>query len=101
MDFFKDLQPGDTFRILYEKQTVRGEPLGYGRILAAELVNKGHTFTAIGYQRGSNWEYFSPDGKAMRKAFLAAPLKFTRISSGFSSSRFHPDSQNVPRSFRD
>lgn len=90
VDFFKDLQAGDTFKIVYEKQTVNGGSFGYGRILGAELVNKGHTYTAIGYQRGSNWEFFSPDGKAMKKAFLATPLKFTRISSGFSSHRFHP-----------
>lgn len=90
VDFFKDLQPGDTFRIVYEKQTVNGEFYAYGKILGAELVNKGHDYTAIGYQRGTNWEFFSPDGKAMRKAFLAAPLKFNRISSGFTSARYHP-----------
>lgn len=90
VDFFKDLQAGDTFRIIYEKETVNGEPYAYGRILGAELINKGHTYTAIGYQRGANWEYFSPDGKAMKKAFLASPLKFTRISSGFTSARYHP-----------
>ena len=90
VDFFKDLQAGDTFRIVYEKQTVNGESYGYGKVLGAELVNKGHAYTAIGYQRGANWEFFSPDGKAMKKAFLAAPLKFTRISSGFTSARYHP-----------
>jgi murein DD-endopeptidase MepM/ murein hydrolase activator NlpD len=90
VDFFKDLQAGDTFRIVYEKQFVNGRPLGYGNILAAELTNKGKLYQAIGYQRGKNWEYFSPDGKAMKKAFLASPLKFTRISSGFNPRRYHP-----------
>lgn len=88
VDFFKDLQAGDTFRIVYEKQFVRGEPYGYGKILAAELVNKDRVYQAVGY--GKNWEYFSPDGKAMRKAFLASPLKFNRISSRFTTRRYHP-----------
>jgi Membrane proteins related to metalloendopeptidases len=90
VDFFKDLQEGDSVRILYEKKFVEGRPYGYGRILAAELDTKGKTYKAIGFQRGQNWEFFSPDGKAMKKAFLAAPLKFSRITSGFTSHRFHP-----------
>ena len=90
VDFFKDLQEGDSFRIVYERKYVQGEPFGYGRILAAELNNKGKLYTAIGFQRGKNWEYFSTDGKAMKKAFLASPLKFSRISSGFTSRRYHP-----------
>lgn len=90
VDFFKDLQARDSFRIIYEKQFVQNRPYGVGKILAAELVNKGKTYQAIGYQQGKNWEYFSPDGKAMRKAFLASPLKFNRISSGFTKRRYHP-----------
>lgn len=90
VDFFKDLQAGDSFRILYERNYVKGEPLGIGRIVAAELINKGRTYTALGYQSEKGWAYFSPDGKAMRRAFLAAPLKFSRISSGFSAHRYHP-----------
>lgn len=90
IDFFKDLQEGDSFRIIYEKQYVNGEAYGYGKILAAELTNKGKTLTAIGYQSGKDWEFYSPDGKAMKKAFLASPIKFSRISSGFTSRRYHP-----------
>jgi murein DD-endopeptidase MepM/ murein hydrolase activator NlpD len=90
VDFFTDLQEGDTFRIIYEKKYVEGQTYGYGEILAAELDNKGHLYQAIGYKRNGRMEYFSPDGKAMKKAFLAAPLKFSRISSGFTKSRYHP-----------
>ena len=90
VDFFKDLQAGDSFRMIYERTSVEGTTLGYGKILAAELVNKGQTYTALGYQRGANMEYFSADGKAMKKAFLAAPIKFSRISSGFTTRRYHP-----------
>jgi murein DD-endopeptidase MepM/ murein hydrolase activator NlpD len=90
VDFFKDLQAGDTFRIVYEKQFVRGQPYGYGKILAAELVNKEKTYQAVGYQHKNTWEFFSPDGKAMKKAFLASPLKFSRVSSGFTARRYHP-----------
>jgi murein DD-endopeptidase MepM/ murein hydrolase activator NlpD len=90
IDFFKDLQEGDSFKIIFEKKYIDGEHHGYGDILAAELTNKGNVYRAIGYRRGGKLEYFSPDGKAMKKAFLAAPLKFSRISSGFSRARYHP-----------
>lgn len=90
IDFFKDLQEGDSFKIIFEKKYIDGEHHGYGDILAAELTNKGKVYTAIGYRRNGKQEYFSPDGKAMKKAFLAAPLKFSRISSGFSRARYHP-----------
>jgi len=90
VDFFTDLQEGDSFRIIYEKKYIEGESIGYGEILAAELTNKGKVYRAIGYERDGKREYFSPDGKAMKKAFLAAPLKFSRISSGFTKSRYHP-----------
>src|SRR4029079_2387993 len=55
-----------------------------------ELSNKGKVYRAISYEQNGKREFFSPDGKAMKKAFLAAPLKFSRISSGFTSSRYHP-----------
>jgi murein DD-endopeptidase MepM/ murein hydrolase activator NlpD len=90
IDFFKDLKEGDSFKIIFERKYVDGEPQGYGSILAAELTNKGNTYQAIGYRRSGKLEYFSPDGKALKKAFLAAPLKFSRISAGFSRNRFHP-----------
>jgi murein DD-endopeptidase MepM/ murein hydrolase activator NlpD len=90
IDFFKDLKEGDSFKIIFERKYVDGEPLGYGSILAAELINKGNKYQAIGYRRNGKLEYFSPDGKALKKAFLAAPLKFSRISAGFSRNRFHP-----------
>ncbi len=90
VDFFKDLKAGDTFRIIYEKQFVRGQHYGYGKILAAELINKEKPYQAVGYQHKNNWEFFSPDGKAMKKAFLASPMKFSRVSSGFTARRYHP-----------
>ena len=90
IDFFKDLKEGDSFKIIFEKKYADGEPYGYGNILAAELTNKGKTYQAIGYSRNGKLEYFSPDGRALKKAFLAAPLKFSRISSGFSRARYHP-----------
>ncbi len=90
IDFFTELQEGDSFRIIYEKKYVDGAAYAYGNILAAELTNKNKVYTAIGYQRNGKNEFFSPDGKAMKKAFLASPLKFSRISAGFSHSRFHP-----------
>lgn len=87
---FNSLQAGDEFRLIYEKQFINGEPYNFGKILAAQLITKGHEYNAFGYQHGEQWEYFSPDGKAMKKAFLASPLKFSRITSGFTTSRYHP-----------
>src|SRR5688572_19457618 len=61
IDFIKDLQEGDSFKIIFEKKYIDGTAHGYGNILAAELTNKGKTYTAIGYNRNGKIEYFSPD----------------------------------------
>lgn len=90
VDFFRDLQKGDSFRIVFEKIYLDGEPYGYGKVLAAELINRGQSYQALGYEKDGKYAFYSPDGKAMRRAFLAAPLKFSRISSGFTSRRYHP-----------
>ena len=91
IDFILDLRVGDTFKALVEKRFRDGKPAGYGRVLAAQFVNKNKTFYAILYQDGNNHpSYYDQDGQNVRKAFLKAPLAFTRISSGFSMHRFHP-----------
>ncbi|TQV71851.1 peptidoglycan DD-metalloendopeptidase family protein [Exilibacterium tricleocarpae] len=91
IDFVLDIRKGDSFRVLFEEQFLDGEKIGNGAILAAEFVNQGKTYRAVRYtdQDGES-QYYTPGGKAMRKAFLRAPLDFSRISSNFNLRRKHP-----------
>ena len=91
VDFHRDLRKGDKFTVVYEVNYSNGEPVRSGRILAAEFINQGHAFRTVYFQTTSTTgDYYTPDGKSMHKAFLRSPLEFSRISSGFSLSRFHP-----------
>jgi murein DD-endopeptidase MepM/ murein hydrolase activator NlpD len=91
IDFILDIREGDSFQALVEKRFRDGLSAGYGRILAAEFVNQGQSFRAILFDDGNGSpDYYDPEGKNLRKAFLKAPLSFTRISSGFTMRRFHP-----------
>jgi murein DD-endopeptidase MepM/ murein hydrolase activator NlpD len=91
VDFVKDIRKGDSFRALIEKRYRKGEFAGYGRILAARFENKGKIFNAFLFQEsGGRCDYYDENGDSVRKAFLKAPLEFSRISSGYSRSRLHP-----------
>lgn len=92
IDFNSDLQPGDTFRVLVERQTREGKLSGYGAILAAEFVNDGRTLKAIRFTpEGGTPSYYDENGRSLKRFFLKSPLKFEpRITSRFSSSRKHP-----------
>jgi len=91
IDFHRDLRKGDRFSVIYEMNYSNGEPVSSGNILAAEFTNQGRQYRALYYELNKNkGSYFSPDGKNMRKAFLRSPLEFSRVSSGFTPSRFHP-----------
>jgi murein DD-endopeptidase MepM/ murein hydrolase activator NlpD len=92
IDFNSDLQPGDRFRVLVERQTRDGRLAGYGPILAAEFVNSGRTLKAIRFTpEGGSPGYYDENGRSMKRFFLKSPLKFEpRITSRFSSSRRHP-----------
>jgi len=91
IDFNRDLRKKDHFKVVYELRYSNGEYIGAGRVLAAEFINKGKTYQAV-YFEANNKEkgYYTPDGKNLRRAFLRSPLKFSRISSGFTRSRYHP-----------
>ncbi|HKK42298.1 MAG TPA: peptidoglycan DD-metalloendopeptidase family protein [Bacteroidales bacterium] len=89
VDFF-GLQKGDNFKVIYEELSLDGKSLGTGRIYAAQFNTEGSRVTAIPFIQDGKESYFDIDGKSLRKAFLKAPLKFSRISSRFSSSRLHP-----------
>lgn len=91
IDFIRDLRQGDSFQLLVEKRYREGGFANYGRILAAEFINNGETYRAALFEDGNRpADYYDPDGRSVRKAFLKAPLKFSRISSGFSYRRKHP-----------
>ncbi len=90
IDFQRDLRKGDRFSVVYEMLFNQGLPVRAGRILAAEFVNNGKTSRAIWYEGKDGQGYYTAEGKNIRKAFLRSPLEFSRITSGFTYSRFHP-----------
>ncbi|MEE8327909.1 MAG: peptidoglycan DD-metalloendopeptidase family protein [Nitrosomonadaceae bacterium] len=91
IDFHRDLRKEDRFKVVYELRYSNGEPTGAGRVLAVEFINKGKTYQAVYFEANDKERgYYTPDGKNLRRAFLRSPLKFSRISSGFTRSRYHP-----------
>ncbi|MBN8477209.1 peptidoglycan DD-metalloendopeptidase family protein [Sulfuritalea sp.] len=94
IDFHRDLRKGDRFAVIYESVNHLGRAVRSGRILAAEFVNNGKTYRAAWFADASDGEntggYYTAEGKNIRKAFLRSPLEFSRITSGFTSARFHP-----------
>jgi len=91
IDFHRDLRKGDKFTVIYEMNYINGEPARTGRIISAEFVNHGKAYRAAYFQTTEfTGDYYNPEGKSMRKAFLRSPIEFSRVSSGFSKSRFHP-----------
>lgn len=89
VDFF-GLQKGDCFKVIYEEITIDDKSLGAGKIYGAQFLSGGKVITAIPFIQEGKESYYESDGTSMRKAFLKAPLQFSRISSRFSSSRLHP-----------
>ncbi|MDX8407027.1 MAG: peptidoglycan DD-metalloendopeptidase family protein [Mariprofundaceae bacterium] len=91
IDFARDIRKGDSFKVLYEERfDDRGVQLG-SVIMAAEFTNQGNRYRAVRYEQADGRvHYFTPSGKSMRKAYLKAPVKFSRISSRFQLRRKHP-----------
>jgi murein DD-endopeptidase MepM/ murein hydrolase activator NlpD len=91
IDFARDIRRGDRFSVVYEELYQDGERLRGGEILAVSFVNAGKRHTAIRHRDASgNVEYYTADGRPLRKAFLRTPVEFSRISSRFSMGRMHP-----------
>lgn len=91
IDFYHDLQRGDRFAVVWEVRYVDGEPVGPGRIVAAEFANRGKTLRAFLWRAEDGSEsYFAEGGRPMRKSFLRSPMELSRVTSGFSAARFHP-----------
>ncbi|MCP5242853.1 MAG: M23 family metallopeptidase [Burkholderiales bacterium] len=92
IDFHRDLRRGDRFTVVYETLIdSSGEAAKTGKVIAVEFTNQRKTYQAIYFQSSNgDFGYYTPEGESLRKAFLKAPLDFSRISSGFSNARFHP-----------
>jgi murein DD-endopeptidase MepM/ murein hydrolase activator NlpD len=91
IDFVLDIREGDRFTAVYEQVYQDGKYLRDGEVLAAEFVNNGKMYRAVRFVSDSgSVGYYSPNGSAMRKAFLRAPVEFTRVSSAFNPHRHHP-----------
>ena len=90
IDFHRALRKGDRFSITYETLEGDGEALRTGKVLSAEFVNNGKTFQAMWFaQAGQKGGYYTLDGQSLRRAYLASPMEFSRVTSGFKM-RFHP-----------
>lgn len=89
VDFF-GLQKGDSFKVIYEELFIDDRSLGTGKIFGSQFTWTGKTITAIPFIQDGKESFFDIEGNSLRKAFLKAPLAFSRISSRFSASRLHP-----------
>ncbi|MFC2151396.1 M23 family metallopeptidase [Bacteroidota bacterium] len=89
VDFF-GLEEGDKFKVVYDEQFVDSLSIGVGEIYAASFIHRGEELSAYSYEQEGVNDYFDEDGKSLRRQFLKAPLRFSRISSGYSNSRMHP-----------
>ncbi|MFT3737525.1 MAG: peptidoglycan DD-metalloendopeptidase family protein [Breznakibacter sp.] len=89
VDFF-GIEKGDYFKVVYTEEFVDGESIGIGQIHSAVFCHHKKNIYAFHFEQDGNWDYFDEDGNSLRKAFLKAPLTFSRISSRFSNARLHP-----------
>ena len=95
IDFHRELRKGDRFSVVYEGLTADGEPItwdgGAGKVLAGEFVNNGRSYSAVWFRDSvtGKGNFYTMDGQSKRRAFLASPLPFSRVTSGFSM-RMHP-----------
>ena len=90
IDFY-GIQKGDNFTVIYDQEEIDGQPVGIGKIWGARVEHKGKTFYAVRFEHGEKIKgYWDEEGASLKKSFLKAPLKYSRISSRFSNSRLHP-----------
>lgn len=89
IDFYR-IQKNDWFKVVYNVKIVDGEVIGVGDIIAANFNHFGGDFYAFNFEQDNQEDYFDENGQSLRKAFLKAPLKFSRISSRYSLNRYHP-----------
>ena len=89
IDFYR-IQKGDNFKVIYEEKYVDDKKIGMGKVISAYFNHFGDDYYAIYFEQGDAADYFDENAKSLRRAFLKAPLKYSRISSKFSRRRFHP-----------
>ncbi len=87
VDFANDIRKNDTFALIYETNHIEGEFVGTGKIVAAEFINQGERFRAVRHDDGN---FYTPEGRSMKKAFMRAPVNFKYVSSSFNPRRKHP-----------
>jgi murein DD-endopeptidase MepM/ murein hydrolase activator NlpD len=87
---FQRLQKGDQFKLIYEENLVDEVPIGIGRILGVYFEHSNNGYYAFPFDQGEGADYFDEKGNSLRKALLKYPIEFSRISSRYSMSRFHP-----------
>ncbi|MEO8294284.1 MAG: peptidoglycan DD-metalloendopeptidase family protein [Gemmatimonadota bacterium] len=91
VDFTRDIRPGDHYTVLAERMMSDEGEIRFGRILAADLTIGGKSLPAFRYKdSGGKESFYDDEGNSLKRAFLRAPVEFRRISSGFTSSRYHP-----------
>ncbi|MDD4930451.1 MAG: peptidoglycan DD-metalloendopeptidase family protein [Gallionella sp.] len=91
VDFHHDIKRGDKFTAVYEMTYSNGALVKAGKIQAAEFINQGQVYRAVLFQSdATHSDYYSPEGRSLKKAFLRSPIAFSRVSSGFTTARFHP-----------
>ena len=89
IDFYK-IYKGDKFKVLFEEEYVNDEFIGVGKIIAADFQQKGYDYYAFYFEQDGKEEFFDEEGKSLQKTFLKSPLKFSRVTSGYSRKRYHP-----------
>jgi len=87
---FSRLQEGDAFDVLYERIYVNEQPVGMPRVIVCHFEHRGRDLPAFRFDQGEGDDYFDDGGQSLRKAFLKAPVEFSRISSRYNLKRFHP-----------
>jgi murein DD-endopeptidase MepM/ murein hydrolase activator NlpD len=91
IDFALEAREGDSFVAIYEERYWFGRKISDGPIVAAEFLSQGRVYRAIGFRdKDGKMDYFTPEGKKLRRTFLRTPVQFSSISSRFSNSRYHP-----------
>ena len=89
VDFF-GLEEGDEFKVIYDEELVDSIPIGIGEIYATSFIHAGEEMLAFEFEQDGTKSFYDENGKSLRREFLKAPLRFSRISSGYSNSRLHP-----------
>jgi murein DD-endopeptidase MepM/ murein hydrolase activator NlpD len=90
VDFTRDIQSGDRFRVVFDRLISEDGEIRFGRVLASDLTMSGKGLTAFRFESGGRSTFYDEDGKSLRRAFLRAPVQFRRISSTFARARRHP-----------